>query len=105
MIRNSTGQEEMRFCIKMPIILAGKKIFASFSLSDRSSNSYPILIGRNVINRKFIVNVEQKKVKNNYEISRISTDKKINEELAKNPYEFCKNHAGVIAGLKHKSQS
>lgn len=100
MVRNSTGQEEMRFCIKIPIVLAGKKILASFSLADRSSNSYPILIGRNVINKKFTVNVEQKSCQNKHEVSRMAVDKKNNEELAKDPYEFCKNHADIIVGLK-----
>lgn len=99
-VRNSTGQEEMRFRVKLPIVLAGRKINASFTLSDRSINSYPILIGRNIINNKFTVNVTKNKCKNAAEISRKTTDEDNNKELSANPYEFYKKHADKIVGVK-----
>ena len=99
-VRNSTGQEEMRFRIKMPITIAGKKIKAYFNLSDRSINSYPILIGRNVIHNKFAVDVTQNKCQNNDEISRKATDEANNRELSNNPYEFYKKYADKIVGVK-----
>ena len=99
-VRNSTGHEEMRFRVKIPIVLAGKKINGSFTLSDRSVNSFPILIGRNIINKKFTVDVAQSKCVNNGEVTRIETDKRNNEELGNNPYEFYKKYANRIVGVK-----
>lgn len=101
-VRNSTGQEEMRFRIKIPITLAGKKINASFTLSDRSINSYPILIGRNIINNKFAVDVTQNKCELNSESTRKVVDEKNNSELNSNPYEFYKKHAHKIVGVKNE---
>lgn len=99
-VRNSTGQEEMRFRVKIPITLAGKKINASFTLSDRSINSYPILIGRNVINNKFTVDVAQTKCQLDGEVNRIAIDEANNKALDDNPYEFYKKHAHKIVGIK-----
>ena len=99
-VRNSTGQEEMRFRVKIPITLAGKKISASFTLSDRSINSYPILIGRNIINNKFAVDVTQNRCELNSESTRKTIDEKINSELSSNPYEFYKKHAHKIVSVK-----
>lgn len=99
-VRNSTGQEEMRFRIKMPITIAGKKIVASFNLSDRSANSYPILIGRNVINNKFSVDVTRAKCKNEDEKSRKAMDTENNETLGVDPYKFYEENADKIVGVK-----
>jgi D-alanine-D-alanine ligase-like ATP-grasp enzyme len=99
-VRNSTGQEEMRFRVKLPIVLAGKKISASFTLSDRSINSYPILIGRNVINNKFTVDVTQNKCQHSSEVTRKAVEEKNNKALDSNPYEFYKKYADKIVGVK-----
>ena len=99
-VRNSTGQEEMRFRVKIPITLAGKKINASFTLSDRSINSYPILIGRNIINNKFAVDVAQNTCQNEGESNRKVIDEENNNELNNNPYEFYKKYADKIVGVK-----
>ena len=99
-VRNSTGQEEMRFRIKMPITIAGKKIVASFNLSDRSANSYPILIGRNVINNKFSVDVTRAKCKNEDEKNRKAMDTENNETLGVDPYKFYEENADKIVGVK-----
>ena len=99
-VRNSTGQEEMRFRVKIPITLAGKAMNASFTLSDRSINSYPILIGRNVINNKFTVDVAQTKCQLDGEVTRVAIDEANNKALGDNPYEFYKKHAHKIVGIK-----
>lgn len=56
-VYSSNGVGEKRFKIKMPLIIAGRTIKASFTLSDRSRQTYPVLIGRNVLKSKFIVDV------------------------------------------------
>ena len=104
-VRNSTGQEEMRFRVKLPVTLAGKRITAFFNLSDRSINNYPILIGRNIINNKFIVDVSQNKCRNCGESSRIILDKENNKELIKNPYNFYKKHIDKIVGINDENKA
>lgn len=99
-VRNSTGQEEMRFRVKLPIVIAGKKLKASFTLADRSINSYPILIGRNIINNKFTVDVAQVKCQNNGEVNRVAIDEANNKALNDNPYEFYKKNAHKIVGTE-----
>jgi hypothetical protein len=59
MVASSNGQAEERYKIKLPVTLAGRKIRARFTLADRSMQVYPVLIGRNVLRGKFIVDVSQ----------------------------------------------
>lgn len=61
-VSSSMGQIEKRYLIKTPILIGGKKVLSSFTLADRSSQTYPMLIGRNVLRHKFIVDVSQGKV-------------------------------------------
>ena len=58
-IRSSSGHIEERYIIKTVVVLFGKKIHASFSLTDRAEMKYPILLGRKLLNSKFIVDVAQ----------------------------------------------
>lgn len=61
MVASSNGQSEERYKIRLLVTLKGKKIRARFTLADRSSQVYPVLIGRNVLRGKFIVDVERGK--------------------------------------------
>lgn len=54
-VTSSTGHEQERIVVKFPIRIKGKKIQAKFTLSDRSTQSYPILIGRNTLRGHFLV--------------------------------------------------
>lgn len=56
-VQNSTGHVQDRYVIKMPVVIRGRKVLAQFSLADRSTQTYPILIGRNILRNKFIVDV------------------------------------------------
>ena len=58
-ISNSFGQKEQRYVVKRKIKLQSKIINASFTLSDRSKKTYPILIGRRTIQGKFLVDVKR----------------------------------------------
>jgi hypothetical protein len=58
-VASSTGEAHKRYKVKIQIRLAGRKIRASFTLADRSTQAYPVLIGRNVLRGKFIVDVSQ----------------------------------------------
>jgi hypothetical protein len=58
-IRSSNGQMQERYIIKSKIILFGKAYKAEFSLSDRSHMKNPILLGRKLLNGKFVVDVSE----------------------------------------------
>jgi hypothetical protein len=58
-IKNSFGEAEDRYVIRTQIHIGHKTIMADFSLSDRKSMRYPILIGRKAIKGKFIIDVKQ----------------------------------------------
>lgn len=58
-IKSSNGHIEERYIIKTIVILFGKRIKASFSLTDRAEMNYPILLGRRLLKSRFIVDVEE----------------------------------------------
>ena len=58
-IKNSFGEIEERYIIKTLIVIGGKKIKTTISLSDRESMRYPVLIGRRLLKGRFIVDVNQ----------------------------------------------
>ncbi|MGH7157996.1 MAG: ATP-dependent zinc protease family protein [Candidatus Saccharimonadales bacterium] len=57
-VRSSNGQSALRYTIRTQVVLGGRKIRATFTLADRSTQLYPVLIGRNVLRGKFIVDVK-----------------------------------------------
>jgi len=58
-IANSFGHEELRYEVKLRVKLGPKVFWATFSLADRSRKIYPILIGRKMLNNRFIVDTFQ----------------------------------------------
>lgn len=58
-IRSSSGHVEDRYIIKTKIVLFGKEITTTFSLTDRAEMKYPILLGRKLLNSHFLVDVTQ----------------------------------------------
>lgn len=58
-ISSSMGHVQKRYRIKILVKIKGKKIRTSVTLSDRSTQVYPVLIGRNVLRGKFVVDVLQ----------------------------------------------
>lgn len=56
-VANSFGQKELRYKVKLRITLKERQIRATFTLADRSQKIYPILIGRRLLHRKFLVDV------------------------------------------------
>jgi len=57
-IASSNGHVDKRYAVKLQVKLGKRKIRATFTLADRSTQVYPILIGRNILNGKFIVDVQ-----------------------------------------------
>lgn len=58
-VRSSNGQLQYRYVIKTTVILFNKKIKAEFTLTDRGKMKYPILIGRKLLNKNFVVDVSK----------------------------------------------
>lgn len=57
-IRSANGRK-LRKVIRISIKLAGHKIVEKFNVSDRRHMSYPILIGRNILERGFLIDVRK----------------------------------------------
>ncbi len=56
-IKNSFGQAQLRYVIKTKVCIFGKEIETFFSLSNRKKMRFPILLGRRVLFRNFVVDV------------------------------------------------
>ncbi len=59
-VKSSNGMTEDRYVIKTKIVLFGRPYLTEFSLTDRSSMKNPILIGRKLLNQRFMVDVSKK---------------------------------------------
>ena len=59
-VKSSNGSTEERFVVKTEIRLFDRMFQAELSLTDRSEMRYPVLIGRKLINGRFLVDVSQK---------------------------------------------
>lgn len=82
-VRNSTGQEGVRYVVTLPTTIEGKKIRISYTLADRGRNKFPVLIGCRTLKGKFLVDVSEQSIK-----PAISATKKLNRELKTNPQKF-----------------
>ncbi|MBX6334782.1 ATP-dependent zinc protease, partial [Candidatus Saccharibacteria bacterium] len=54
-VENSFGHREDRYEVKMRVKLGPKVFTARFSLADRSKKIYPILLGRKLLNNRFLI--------------------------------------------------
>lgn len=61
-IANSFGQEEERYEVWLRVKLGPRVFGASFTLADRSKKIYPILLGRKLLNGRFLVDTMQTSV-------------------------------------------
>jgi len=58
MVASSNGQAEARYKVRTLVCIGGKRIRARLTLADRTTQTYPVLVGRNVLRGKFIVDVK-----------------------------------------------
>lgn len=59
-IRNSFGEVERRFVIITTMKLFDEEIETEFSLCNRGSLKFPVLIGRKILRDRFLIDVDQK---------------------------------------------
>lgn len=60
-VANSFGHKEIRYKLKLKVKIKKRTVRATFTLSDRSKKLYPILLGRRLLNGKFLVDVQKGK--------------------------------------------
>jgi len=61
-ISNSFGQTEERYEVKLKVKLGPKVFQTTFSLADRSKKIYPILLGRKMLNNRFLVDTSASQI-------------------------------------------
>ncbi len=59
-VKNSFGEAEMRFIIKTTIKIYDHLINAEFSLSNRGNLKFPVLLGRKILRKRFLIDVTEK---------------------------------------------
>jgi len=59
-VRSSNGEMDERYAIKTTAILFGTKINIEFTLTSREKMKFPILLGRRVLRKRFLIDVSQK---------------------------------------------
>lgn len=64
-VKSSNGTREERFVVKTKVRLFNRLLTAELSLTDRSEMRYPVLVGRKLINGRFLVDVSQKYLSKN----------------------------------------
>jgi len=58
-VKSAIGYSESRYKIKTSIRIGLKTYITGFTLSDRSDMKFPVLLGRKLLNKRFIVDVSQ----------------------------------------------
>jgi hypothetical protein len=59
-IKNSFGEVERRFVIVTTLKIFNEEITTEFSLSNRGSLKFPILIGRKILRNRFLIDITKK---------------------------------------------
>ena len=59
-VKNSFGHEETRYKVRLRVSVGSITVTRWFSLADRSRNTYPILLGKNFLHKRFVVDVSQR---------------------------------------------
>lgn len=63
LVRSSNGQEEHRYEVMLRVKIGSKTFNTSFTLTNRSNNLFPVLIGRHALKGRFVINVAVSHVK------------------------------------------
>ena len=58
-VKSSTGDEQERFFVRIPIVLFGEIFESAFSLTTRMGLKNPVLIGRKLLNKKFLIDTSK----------------------------------------------
>jgi hypothetical protein len=75
-IKNSFGEVERRFVITATLKIFNEDIATEFSLSNRGSLKFPILIGRKIVRNRFLIDVTKKNLSYKEKRRRLALKKK-----------------------------
>jgi hypothetical protein len=91
-IRSSSGEEELRYIIRATVVIFGKKFPTEFSLADRSKMDCPVLLGRKLLYRRFVVDVSlvnlshtEKKTKEKNALNKLNNENRHPLEVKTDP--------------------
>lgn len=59
-VKNSFGEQEVRYKVSLKIRISGRTILARMTLANRNSHRFPILVGKRTLRGKFVVDVARK---------------------------------------------
>lgn len=84
-VENSFGHREERFVVKLKVKLGPKVFMAYFGLADRTKKVHPILLGRRLLNNRFLVDsarssLNRTELQQKYGIEFPSDEEEINED-------------------------
>lgn len=65
-VKSSNGSVESRYVVKLTVMLYGKKYKSEFTLANRKSMTYPVLLGKRLLNGRFLVDVSQKNLSSQF---------------------------------------
>lgn len=96
-VRSAHGTVQIRYRVQMTVRLGNRLVRGTFTLAERSNNTYPILIGCRLLRNKFLVDV----AKDTRPIRRTKRAAGIKSEFQQNPQAFFEkyhsnNHRGDI---------
>jgi len=75
-IKNSFGEVERRFVITTTLKIFNEDITTEFSLGNRGSLKFPILIGRKILRNRFLIDVTKKNLSYKEKRRRLALKKK-----------------------------
>ncbi len=84
-VKSASGDVTIKFKVPIKIKLGGRAIRVNFGLCDRSTHTYPVLIGRRTLHNKFLVDVSQSPQYMKPPLDKTLT---LNQELKTNPEQF-----------------
>jgi len=58
-VANSFGHQEVRYEVRLKVKIGPKIFVAKFTLADRSKKIYPILLGRTMLNGRFLIDTDE----------------------------------------------
>ncbi len=77
-IKNSFGEVERRFVITTTLKIFNEEITTEFSLCNRGSLKFPVLIGRKILRKRFLIDIDQKNLSFKQKRRRLSKKKSSN---------------------------
>lgn len=58
-VASSNGTTQLRYKVNLLVKIRGRKIRGAFTLANRATQVYPVLVGRNILRGKFLVDVRK----------------------------------------------